>query len=649
MQNKQLTIVGIALAIALFLAVNLLAGPALRGVRADLTEQKLYTLSEGTRNILGGLEEDITLRYFFARKLASKEKGADAILPYANRVLEMLEQYQNASDGKITLEVIDPEEFSEEEELAVGYGIQGRRVSMGSAKLYIGLVGTNSVDDEEVIPVLEPARESSLEYELTELIDRLANPELPVLGLVSGLQLRGGTTPPANQFSQPQQTPPWPILQLIEQRYEIRDLDPATLEEIPEEVTMLLLVQPKGLTDKGLYAIDQFALAGGKVCAFVDPVTLFDPASSQQPPMPGADVTGMDRLLGAWGVPLASDKVAGDENTGVQIMSRSERPVTLPVYFDVIEEGLNADDILTQSVKPMKLLMAGSFDVTPVEGLDVTTLMSTTDGGGSVGRSLVTQQMDEETLAASFVKSGEALPLGVRLRGNATTAFPGGLEASAEAPEAEGADGEDSEDKDGESEPEAPDVAHLETSSAPFNAVVVADADMLHENLWAQRVQSLFGGMSYRAANGNAPLLIGALENLSGSDDLISLRSRAEYSRPFTLKQELQREAQEKFSAEQQALDAKLAEAQSQIDALQTEKDPQSAFILSPEQEEAIAKFRDQEVETRRELRRVRRNLNAETEALGTRLKLLNILLIPAIITALGATFLILRRGGAKA
>ena len=266
--NTRNTTLGLLLATALFLALNLLAGPLLRGVRADLTEQRLYTLSGGTRNILGGLEEPITLRFFFAKTVATE---APPLLSYAERVREMLEEYVALSGGQLRLEVIDPEPYSEAEELAVGYGIQGRVANAEGDRLYMGIVGTNSVDDEEVLPVLDPRRESFLEYELTEMIDRLENPELPLVGIVSSLPLRGGSQPAAQPGQPPQQLPPWPILELIERRYEIRDLDPSSLTELDRDIDLLLLVHPKGLTPKGRYAIDQFALGGGKVVAFVDP------------------------------------------------------------------------------------------------------------------------------------------------------------------------------------------------------------------------------------------------------------------------------------------------------------------------------------------------------------------------------------------
>lgn len=633
MQNQRLTIVGVVLGIALFLAVNLLAGPGLRGIRADLTEQKLYTISEGTRNIIGSLEEEITLRYFFTRTLAQEE--AEALLPYADRVLEMLEQYEAASKGRITLEVIDPIAFSEEEELAVSFGIPGQRVSRQGDKLYLGLVGTNSVDGKEVIPVLEPSRESSLEYELTELIDKLER-DLPVLGLVSGVELRGSTLPPVDQFSPPRQVPDRPILQLVEQRYEIRDLGPATLEDIPEQIDLLLLVQPTGLTDAGLYAIDQFALAGGKVCAFVDSMVVSDLTATPGPPAPGADVTGIDRLLEAWGVPLKTDKIAGDDTTGTSIRTRANNIVDLPMYFDVLEGGLNDDDILTESLPNMRMVMAGAFDLATPDGLEASILAATSvEGGGTVGRSLVVQGTDQETLAASFVNLGEAQTLAVRLRGEAKSAFPDGAPIPAPA--------------EGEEEAPAPSAEHMASSTAPFNAIVVSDVDMLHEELWARRVPSLYGGSSYRSTNGNAPFLVGALENLSGSDDLISLRSREPYRRPFLRKQELERQAQEAFAEKEESLERKLAEAERKINELQAEKDPQSAYLLSPEQQAEIDRFREQEVETRRELRKVKRDLKAEIEALGTRLELLNIALIPAIIAALALSIWLFRRGTARA
>ena len=623
--NSRNTTVGLLLAAALFLALNLLTGPLLRGVRADLTEQRLYTLSDGTRNILRGLEEPITLRFFFAKSVAS---DAPPILSYGERVREMLEEYVAIAGGMLDLEVIEPEPYSEAEELAVGYGIQGRIANQEGDRLYMGIVGTNSVDDEEVLPVLDPRRESFLEYELTEMIDRLENPELPVVGLVSSLPLRGGSQPATQPGQPPQQLPPWPILELVERRYEVRDLAPASLTEIDDEIDLLLLVHPKGLTPAGSYAIDQFALRGGKVVAFVDPFCFFDPARQSNDPMAALNNTsdsGIDQLLLAWGVALQPGRVVGDAIGGLAVRNQANEPVKMPLAFGVTDETIDGDDILTSPLTKLRFFLPGALsraDDAP-EGVRVETLVTTTaDGGGTVDTITLMGPLDPQVVADSFLPNAPEAAVAVRVSGDVRTAFPDGPPGAAEEPA-----------EDGEAPAEEGD--HLATSSAPFNALVFADADMLQDSVWATPMRDIFGNVRLQPQVDNASLLVSALENLSGSSDLISLRSRAEFSRPFTRKEELMMAAEERFRAEELELEAKLADTQARLDELQRDKDPSSALILSPEQEEQIQSFRAEQVETRRKLREVKRELRAEIDALGTRLKLLNIFLVPAIIAAL--------------
>jgi len=627
--NTRNTTLGLLLAAALFLALNLLAGPLLRGVRADLTEQRLYTLSQGTRNILAGLEEPITLRFFFAKTVATE---APPLLSYAERVREMLEEYAALSGGQLRLEVIDPEPYSEAEELAVGYGIQGRVANAEGDRLYMGIVGTNSVDDEEVLPVLDPRRESFLEYELTEMIDRLENPELPLVGIISSLPLRGGSQPAAQPGQPPQQLPPWPILELIERRYEIRDLDPATLTELDGDIDLLLLVHPKGLSAAGRYAIDQFALSGGKVVAFVDPFCYLDPARQSADPMAAlnnSSDSGIDDLLTAWGVTMTPSRVAGDSIGALTVRDRAGQPVQMPLAFGITDETINRDDILTSPLKKLRFFMPGALSRAndAPDGVSVETLATTTAGGGGTMDTLsLMGPLDPQIVSDTFLENAPDAALAMRISGNVRSAFPDGAPGAA-------ADGS-SEDLDGEAAADSED-AHLAASAAPFNALIFADADMLHDSVWAQPMQDIFGNVRLQPQVDNASLLVSALENMSGSSDLISLRSRAEFSRPFTRKEALMLEAQERFRAEEVELEAKLADTQARLDQLQRDKDPSSALILSEEQEEQISAFRAEQVQTRRRLREVKRDLRAEIDALGTRLKLLNIFLIPAILAAL--------------
>ncbi|MEM9382928.1 MAG: Gldg family protein [Planctomycetota bacterium] len=660
--NSRIALAVLGLSIALFLAINLLARPVLRGVRADLTEQKLYTLSDGTRNILGRLEEPIRLRLFFSKAVA-KDVAATPLVAYAERVREMLEEYVAASGGQLELEVIDPEPYSEAEELAVGFGVQGEPVNNEGDRLYLGLVGTNSVDDEEVLPVLDPRRESYLEYEITEMIDRLETSQLAVVGLITSLPLRGGMQPAAQPGQQPQQTPPWPILSLVERRYELRDLAPATLTEIPEDIDLLLLVHPQGLTPEGTYAIDQFCLRGGKVVAFVDPYCFFDPKRQSNDPMAqleaGTD-SGIDPLLLAWGVAMTPSKIVGDSENGLGVRDRDGAQVEIPVVFTVTGDTMSDDDILASGLRECRYFMPGSVrrsDDAP-EGVSVEVLASASEaGGGLVDTMTLLGGLDPRAIKDAFLANAPSAPLALRVSGTVRTAFPDGPPSKPDEGESEDGAPEEGSSEEGSSdeaseEGESNDAAedgHLTTSAAPFNALVFADADMLHDQVWAAPMRDLFGNINYIPQVDNAALLVSALENLSGSNDLISLRSRAAYNRPFTRKDELTRLAQERFRAEEMELEAKLAEAQQRLNDLQKEKDPANAMILSPEQEAEIENLRSEQVATRRRLRQVKRDLRAEIDSLGLRLKLLNILLIPAILATAVASVRLARTGSRSA
>ncbi|QDV07599.1 ABC-type uncharacterized transport system [Planctomycetes bacterium Poly30] len=642
MNASKLSLIGLALGTLLFLAVNLFAGPALRGVRADLTEQKLYTLSQGTRNIVSDLEEPITLRLFFSKTVS---EDYPVLLQYAERVQEMLEEFVAASDGKIDLEVIDPEPYSEAEELAVGYGIQGSPAPNGDM-LYFGLLGTNSVDDEESLPGLDPRRESYLEYEVAEMIDKLERPDLAVVGLITSLPLQGGSVPAQQPGQPPQPTEPWPIMDLIQRRYEIRNLPPETLTEIPEDVDLLLMVHPKGLTPEGLYAVDQFCLKGGKVVAFVDSYCFFDPKRQANDPMAqlnaGVD-SGIDELLMAWGVAMTQSQIVGDESTKLGVRGGDGRQVQIPVVFDVFEDTLDREDILTSNLKQLRFFMPGQLkqaDEVP-EGVNVTVLATTTEeGGGLVDSMTLLGGLNPQDIADGFEANQGKVGLAVRVSGTVKSAFPDGAPGAAEE---ENADGEEAADAEASTDEASSD--HLSVATSPFNALVFSDADMLNASVWGQPMQTLFGGIRYVPQADNAALLVSALENLSGSNDLISLRSRAEYQRPFTRKQDLEAVAQERFRAEELELEAQLQETEAKLNEMQAAKDPSSAMLLSPEQEKEVEKFRAQQVETKRKLRKVKRDLRAEIDSLGTRLKFLNIFALPALIAALVAAVHLYRSG----
>jgi len=407
------------------------------------------------------------------------------------------------------------------------------------------------------------------------------------------------------------------------------------------------MIHPKGLTTEGRYAIDQFALAGGKVVAFVDPFCYLDPARQSSDPMAALNNTsdsGIDDLLRAWGVELTPSRVVGDSVGALTVRDRANQPVQMPLAFGVTDETIDSDDILTSPLTKLRFFMPGALSETEdaPEGVTVETLVTTTEaGGGTVDTLSLMGPLDPQIVADAFLENGPRTVIAVRVSGDVRSAFPDGAPGAPTEGEGDTAEEEPAEDD-----------SHLAASTAPFNALIFADADMLHDSVWAQPMQDIFGNVRLQPQVDNASLLVSALENMSGSSDLISLRSRAEFSRPFTRKEALMLEAQERYRAEEVELEAKLADTQARLDQLQRDKDPASALILSEEQEEQIREFRAEQVETRRRLREVKRDLRAEIDALGSRLKLLNIFLIPAIIAALTLSVRMgragARSGGAK-
>ena len=635
---------GLGVAAALFLGVNALSAPLLRSTRVDLTEQKLYTLSDGTRALLGKLEEPIKLRMYFSKGLVEENP---VLIDYARRVEDMLRGYVAAADGNVELSIIDPVPFSEDEDRAVGFGIQGAPANMAGDMFYFGLVGTNLLDQEEVIPVLDPSKEAQLEYQLTELIDRLANPKRPVVGLITSYPISGGTQ--MDPRGQPQQTEPWPIMDVLERRFDIRTLDGASLTEVPEDVTTLLMIHPKGLSVDAQYAIDQWCLRGGKVVAFIDPFSEVDPARQAAQGAAAFDVqvaSEIDEMIKGWGIEMRPGVSVGDRALALSVRDAKGMPIKFPPFIELGEAQLSRSDIVTQSSRKVTMLLPGMLQVRTdkPEGAVIETLLETTETGGTIDTMRFLPVPDPVAINESFTSGATKLPLGVRISGTVRSAFADGAPKKAvdpdnpvpevvddpATPEVEGAAAED--DAQG---------THLAESEAPFNAIVIADADMLHVQVWGQQTRDLFGNVGYMPVSDNAHLLVSALENMTGSSELISLRSRADYRRPFTRKERLAELAQERFRAEEERLEAELRTTEAELNELQKQKDPNQALFLSPEQEKKVADFREKQLETRKELRKVKRELRGDIDRLGSRLKFLNTLAVPlALLLAVGAFYL---------
>ncbi|MFZ3024657.1 GldG family protein [Pseudomonas sp.] len=579
-----------------FLAFNMLARVGLSDWRLDLTEQKLYTISAGTEKVLAEIEQPVEL-YFFYSDQASKD--LPSLRNYAKRVEEMLKAYERAAEGKLKLHIVDPQPFSAEEDQAAEFGLQAIPLNAGGDKLYFGLAGRVGDGVPQAIPVFALDQEEFLEYDLSRLVQSLAKPERPVIGVLSGLPLNGGFDMQTRQPSRP-----WMVMEEIRQQFQIESLK-AGIDQIPEKVSVLLLVHPKDLPEQSLYAIDQFVLRGGKLLAFVDPYSEIDSGM----PMPGEEAASktsdLPALFKAWGVQLLPDQVVTDGAYAMALsMGEGQRAVRHAAFLSLPRAALDQSDVSTAGLETLTLASAGILE--PLAGAKsrFTPLLQSSVYAMPVDSKRLALLQNPEELIRELQPTGQRYAMAARISGPAETAFANGIEGR----------------KDGLK------------SADNINVIVVADTDLLSDRMWVQ-VQDFFGQRMPQPWADNASFTINALDNLSGSDALISVRSRGRFSRPFEVVDALQRTAEVKFREQEAELQQRLAATEQQLASLQQSDDPAQSPQLTPEQQATLQQFMAEKVRIRKELRDVRFQLNADIDALGRSLKLVNIALVPVLLT----------------
>ena len=621
---------GAVLAVALFLAVNVLSQTMFRTARVDLTEGGLYTLSDGTGAMLSGLEEPLTVRFFFSESLAADLPG---FRQYAQRVRELLETYAARAGGAITLHVIDPEPFSPAEDEAVAFGLRGVPLTEQGERFYFGMAATNTTDDLEVVPFFQDARESFLEYDLTRAFYRLANPKRPVVGLISTLPINGGFDPQRGAL------PTWAVADQIGQLFELRDLE-TDVGRVPDDIDVLMVAHPKDLPGRTRYAIDQYVLGGGKAMVFVDP---FSEAAAGIPdpenPMRMHN-SRLPELFAAWGVELAPGMIVGDRLSARKVRGGSrERPVAVDyiAWLALDADNFNRERIVTAQLGAINVATAGSL--IPADGAttEFTPLMTSSGEAMLFERMHVQFMPDPAQLLADFAATGDVYTLAAQVSGPAETAFPDGPPPPED--DASGADGAaDAGAADGEA---APPEGHLAASEGDINLLLVADTDLLSDRFWVQ-VGNFLGDEVLVPVADNGAFVINALDTYSGSSDLIDLRSRRTSDRPFVVVQELERAAEERFRETERSLQAQVRETEAQLAELQLGGDGAQA-VLTPEQQDSIAAFRERLVSARKQLRDVQLALRQDIERLGATLELLNVALVPVLVALVGAVVALLR------
>ena len=634
LRNRSGTVLlGIA-AVAVFIILNLGAS-ALTGVRVDLTQDKLFTLSDGTKNILKSMNKPATLTLYYSRELG---EAAPPFGLHVTRVRDILKEFAAVSAGNLTIVEKEPEPFSETEDIVVKAGLQGLPLDESGDKVYFGLIGEQG-DAKGVIPMFQLERDRFLEYDLARMVAKLQNPEPARIGIWTSAPMFGDEI--AQMRGMPSQ--PWAVVSNMQQNFAVRQL--VLPEQLGEDVDLLILAHAARLNDEELYAIDQYLMRGGKAMIFVDPYS--EGAGSRRMTM-GAipESSDLKKLLGAWGVEITENKVAGDRSLARLVNAGTDRQLIPAPYITWLQLGdanISRTDLVTSNLNRLNLASAGAITLKEDAQLQGEPLFWTTPESQLVDIKLISgQRPDIQGMVERFAPSGERKVLAMRLTGSVKSAFPDGPpkpKAPEKPAEKESEQPKESEEAAAPAEEEKPKPRpHVAESEVPLNLIVVADTDMLSNAFWVQ-AREFFGRRFTVPVANNGDFVLNAVENLSGTSDLIGLRSRGTARRPFTKVEEMTKAAQEQFQAEEQRLMRHLKETEKKLIALQggPAGAPQGSAAaqtqLTPEQEAEVEKFTEEMLATRKALRQVRHNLKKDIEGLRNRLSFLNIALVPILVT----------------
>jgi len=623
--------VGVAAMALILIAFNVLSSAA--KTRVDLTKEKAYTLSPGTKAILRKLDTPVKIR-FYCTQAESSTPDTVYLKAYAKRVEDLLTEYKQAAHGKLVIEKYDPQPDSDAEDSARLDGVEGETLRNGD-RFYMGLA-ISLIDEKQSIPFLDPNRERLLEYDLSRAISRVITPEKPVVGIMSPMPVFGMPSNPMMARMGQQGQQPWVIVNELKNDFSVKRVA-MDVDAIEEDIKVLMVIHPREISDKAQYAIDQFIMRGGKLIAFLDPLPMVDTKEQNQMfgnvPNSGSS---LDKLLKSWGISFETTKVVADMRFKMQIGGRNGQPQEAPAVLSITPEGIDKDDIITSQIDNIWLPYAGAFTGTPVQGLKETVLLKSTGESQLVDGFMA--NLAGGNIVKDFKPSGTAYALAIRLRGKFHTAFPNGKPEEKK-----------DETKEGDKKPEDKAVAKksedsLKETKDDNTVILVGDADMLFDNVALRQTPTPFGTLS-QAMNGNLNFAQNAVEQLTGDNNLIGVRSRATQNRPFTRIKDMELAANKKFQSEIKRLEESASEAQRRINELQQQKkDKDQRFILSPEQTAELGKLRKEEAESRKRLKQVQKDFRKEVVSLQTSVKWMNILAVPAAVSLSGIVIAVAKR-----
>jgi len=620
---------GVIAAFAILVAINFIFS-SVRGARVDLTDDKIYTLSEGTRAILKKLDTPVTIRYYFTQ--SDDVKVPPIIKNHARRVEDLLHEYQTLAPKFIKLEKLDPQPDTDAEDSANLDGIDGQMLQTGE-RLFHG-VSFTCLDQKESIPFLAWDRERLLEYDVSRAISRVMVSKKPVIGVISALPIFGTpATPQMMRMGQFQGAPAWMVINELKADFEVKEIQ-MTETEIPDDVDVLLVVHPKNISEGLEYGIDQFVLGGGKLIAMVDPLSVMDQSGQQNPMMGGGQQqtsSSLDKLFAAWGVKFDKNKVIADRTLRTRVGGPQGQPQENPTVLSLTGDNVNTNDISTAQIGNLLLAFAGAFtNAAPAEGLKQVSLVESTPDNQLVDGFMA--RMAAQSIMNDFKPNGGKRSLAIKLSGKFKTAFPDGKPGEGPAEE---------EKKDDEKKENS---GHLAEGTEENHVILVSDADMIHEQ-FCVRVQQVFGARFATPFSANLTLLQNFVEQMAGDSNLINARSRAIKARPFTVIAKMRAEAEEGYRTKIKELESDLQETQRRLNELQRSKeDANQKFILSPEQKKELEDFRQKQVDTNKKLKNLRKDLRKDIDFLERWLGFLNIFGMPIIVIVIGLITWLVKR-----
>ena len=617
------SLTGLVIAGILFVAINTLFGGSVPGARVDLTEDRLFTLSEGTHETLAAIDEPIELHFFYSERLGRE-------LPfyggYSRRVRDLLNEIAAAAGGKVVLHERNPLPFSDDEDRAVSMGIQGIPVDQGGELVYFGLAGVNSVDDVELVPFFQPERENLLEYDLAQMIHALSNPEPTVVGVMSSLPVMGDM----RAHMQGSVSIPWEIARHLRTFFDVINL-PQSIDDLPGRIDVMVVIHPDPLSDRVQYELEQFLFRGGRAMLFLDPRSESNNRIGPDDISSSAD--SLSGLLEKWGVEIPDGKLTGDRSMAWRVNAGTQQrviPADYVVWLAVSGEQMNQDDPVTSRLPLVNIASAGYIDRKKNSPLTLEPLITSTENSAPVDVDLVRGlNPDILGLLDKFKPDENKYVIAARLSGEVETAFPDGPPERVIK-------------KTEEELSEDPDRPQLMTSEGPINLIVVADSDLIEDRFWIRK-QQFFGREVAQPIASNANFVVNAVSNLGGSNELIGLRSRGVSQRPFDRVNELQQQAELKFRDKERELQDTLKELENkiaQLEGVETKTDASTGEIqvelsLTQEQKDELESLRLEMVSIRKQLRDVQRGLREDVENLETWLQFVNIGLVPLIVAAI--------------